>query len=167
MKYINKGFTLVELMVVVAIIAIIASVAIPSYSQYIMNAQYASAVAAINNTRQLQAMYFSQNIQFAENWDELGMDGQQFSQDGGYLIEFEQDGDDTLITATPIKRVDNGGGNISIVVVSNQELVVRHDECGKFTYNMTTGEKSVILPRTGKAPDPSEQEWVKNNCWRS
>lgn len=47
MKY-HKGFTLIELMIVVAIIGILSSVAIPAYQEYIATSHGAAAMKAIN-----------------------------------------------------------------------------------------------------------------------
>lgn len=47
----QKGFSLVELMVVIAIIAILAAVAFPIYSNYVIRSKVGSAVTAIGSTK--------------------------------------------------------------------------------------------------------------------
>lgn len=48
----NQGFTLVEIMIVVAIIAILAAVAIPNFIKYRQNSQ---AAACVSNLKQIEA----------------------------------------------------------------------------------------------------------------
>ena len=63
----NRGFTLVELMIVVAIIAIIAAIAIPQYSQYVINAKTTHAKNDLLQMATLQEQYYQDCRQYAAN----------------------------------------------------------------------------------------------------
>lgn len=62
----NKGFSLIELMMVVAIVGILAAVAYPSYQDYIRKARRADAQQFMMNLAQLNQRYFTDNRAYTD-----------------------------------------------------------------------------------------------------
>ena len=61
MKKNMQGFTLIELMIVVAIIAILAAIALPAYQDYVARAQATEALTATGGVRADIAVNYSEN----------------------------------------------------------------------------------------------------------
>ena len=59
MKKMQKGFTLIELMIVVAIIAILAAIAIPAYQDYLVRTQVSEGAVLADGAKTAVAEWYS------------------------------------------------------------------------------------------------------------
>jgi type IV pilus assembly protein PilE len=66
MKKLHGGFTLIELMIVIAILGILALVAIPTYSSYVVKARRSDAVVSLTGIAQMQEMHYARYNTYAK-----------------------------------------------------------------------------------------------------
>src|SRR5437764_13543523 len=169
----RRGFSLIELLIVIAIILIIITIAVPKYNRTQMYMRETAAVKAIQTIHQMQVQYQSQFQRYAQSLTELGppasgapspaaadligndlaagtKQGYKFSVTGipgGYLI-----------SATPVVYGSDG----SKTFFSDQTMVIRQNfgpepataQSPELGTAATTGAAAGAAPSGGTEPAP-------------
>jgi type IV pilus assembly protein PilA len=72
MKSVQKGFTLIELMIVVAIIGILAAIALPAYSDYTVRAKVSEVMVAASACKTAVSEFLQANAKFPTGAGDAG-----------------------------------------------------------------------------------------------
>lgn len=170
----NKGFTLAELLIVVAIIAILVAISLPLFSSQIakanlqadqthVSAAKASAVAEYldTNSHDTITYYFDAGIAMANKNNSEGIAGYGKSTKEPYKNQTGADG-------IPVN--EDGSKNIIQVIVGNNGTVMSTRWVPMGTNSNSQGGGS-ISPIPSAAPEPvtptpdsNVPDWVKENC---
>lgn len=141
-----SGFTLIELMIVVAIVAILAAIALPSYEQYIIRGNRSEGRAELLDLLARQERFYSDNQRYAGSLADLGMTktagGIYVSETGRYQMQ--------LSMSSPFQF-----GSITAVPLTFQD-----DECESLWVD-TTGVKFT----TKLGPTIFAEEQRAKDCW--
>ena len=80
----NSGFTLIELMIVVAVVSILAAIAYPSYMSQARKSRRADAVSAISAVQQAEERWRANNPVYTATIGAGGLTGVSATSSGGY-----------------------------------------------------------------------------------
>ncbi|EMU4721459.1 pilin, partial [Neisseria gonorrhoeae] len=87
MNTLQKGFTLIELMIVIAIVGILAAVALPAYQDYTARAQVSEAILLAEGQKSAVTEYYLNNGEWPENNASAGVASSATDIKGKYVKE--------------------------------------------------------------------------------
>ena len=102
MKAIQKGFSLIELMIVIAILGILAVIALPAYQDYTARAQVSEAILLMEGQKSAVVEYYADKGKWPTSNTEAGIATNKSIQ--GKYVEQVDIGGDGVITATMKKK---------------------------------------------------------------
>lgn len=124
--YREQGFSLSELIIVVAIIGILAGIVYPSYSQYMYETRRSDAWVALTAAAAAQERWYSINHSYTDSISNLGGGG---SPEGFYTISVEADSSSFILTATALSTAVQATDSGCTQITQDQFGVQAPEEC--------------------------------------
>jgi type IV pilus assembly protein PilA len=141
-RTVQQGFTLIELMIVVAIIGILAAVALPAYQDYTKRAKMSEVILAASACRTTvtevyQSAGSSAQIPAANNW---GCESASGVQQSKYVSKIETDANGMItVTATGFGDTNIDGKVVTLTPLKDATTAMTSADAGKAVYGWRCG----------------------------
>lgn len=122
----SKGFTLIELMVVVVVVAILAAVAMPNYQSYVLRSHRTVAINALLDLGSRQARYYTTNNTYTATLTDLGYATGTISLPSAGDVRYTITVGPSLIPLSTIQT--------TFTATATRAGAQESDTCGNYTY---------------------------------
>ena len=124
MKSVQKGFTLIELMIVVAIIGILAAIAIPAYQDYTVRSQVTEGLNLASDLKAGVAEWFAQEGEWPADETSLGV-ADPADKSGKYVSQITVDAGTIVVEYgnQANSNIDTQTLSLKPLVSDNQDVV--------------------------------------------
>lgn len=147
MKSVQKGFTLIELMIVVAIIGILAAIAIPAYQDYIARSQMTEAMTLASGLKTNVTEVFAQDGTCPDNT--TAAEGIAAAADikGSYVASVATGGTAAATGGCTITATMNATGVSTGIVSKTLTLTLSNADKGSNVWECTSDAAQKYLPK--------------------
>lgn len=146
----TRGFTLVEVLIVMVIVAVLAMIAVPTYNDSVRKSRRSDAIAALTALQQAQERWRGNNPSYTTSFEDLGLSDSSPSDYYTLSLAAPGEGENALAT-----------GYIATATAKSGTTQADDAQCGKMSLRMRGGN----LAYAGAGTSGTLEYAETHPCW--